>query len=137
MTVLDAYAVVALLRDEPAAAAVEALLTDPLAEPTISAINVAEVLDVLVRVHGRTATEVAERLDWLAAGGLVTVDVDDEIGRRAGALHAGHYHRTRSPLSLADCVALATALARDDALATADAPLMEAARAKGCPIKAL
>lgn len=137
MTVLDAYALVALLRDEPAAAAVEALLTDPLAEPTISAINVAEVMDVLVRIHGRSATEVAERLDWLAAGGLVTVDVDDDIGRRAGALHAGHYHRTRSPLSLADCVALATALERDDALATADAPLIEAARAEGCSVAPL
>lgn len=137
MTVLDAYAIVALLRDEPAAAAVEALLVDPHAEPKISAINVAEVMDVLVRIHGRSATEVAERLDWLAAGGLVTVAVDDDIGRRAGVLHAGHYHRTRSPLSIADCVALATAVARDDTLATADAPLLEAARAEGCAIMPL
>lgn len=137
MTVLDAYAIVALLRDEPSAATVESLLVAPSSEPMISAANVAEVMDVLVRIHGRSAVEVAERLDWLAAGGLVTIPLDDDIARRAGALHAGHYHRARSPLSLADCMALATAIAHDDALVTADPPLLAAARAERCATIAL
>lgn len=133
MTVLDAYAVIAFLRGEPAADQVQALLERPDDEAVISAANVAEVIDVLVRLYGRSAAEVGERLDWLAAGGLTTMSVDDGIGRRAGALHAGHHHRTSSPLSLADCLALATAIERDDALATADEPLLAAARAEACP----
>jgi PIN domain nuclease of toxin-antitoxin system len=130
VTVLDAYAIVALLRGEPAAQQVKGLLD---AGATLSAVNLAEVVDVLVRVHGRSAIEVGERLDWLEAGGMVVVPVDAGIGRLAGALHAGHYHRTRSPLSLADCVALATAIERDDDIATADEPLLAAARAEACP----
>ncbi len=137
MTVLDAYAVIAFLRGEEAANQVRALLERSDDEAVISAANVAEVIDVLVRVYGRSAAEVGERLDWLVAGGLVTAPIDDGIGRRAGALHAGHYHRTRSPLSLADCLALATAIEHDDALATADAPLLAAARAEACPTIAL
>lgn len=133
MTVLDAYAIVALLRGEPGADAVGRLFERPDDAPAISAANVAEVVDVLVRHYRRSSDEVAEKLDWLAVGGLGTVPVTDEIARRAGVLHAGHYHRTRSPLSLADCLCLATALDRGDSLATADAPLLEAARAERCP----
>ena len=51
--VLDAGPVVSLLLDDPAAAEVAAALTDRPAR--ISLVNVAEVLDVLVRVH-RVAT---------------------------------------------------------------------------------
>jgi predicted nucleic acid-binding protein len=80
---------------------------------------------------------VVEKLDWLAAGGLHVAAVDDAIGREAGRLHAAHYDRVRRPLSLADCLALATALTLGDVLATADAPLADAARAEGCSIVAL
>lgn len=132
MSVLDAYAIVALLRNEDSAARVEGLLADPGAA-MISAVNVAEAVDVLVRSYRHSTREVAEKLDWLAAGGLVTVPVTDVIARRAGALRAGHYHRSRSPISLSDCVALATAIARGDALATSDGPLLEVARAEACP----
>jgi uncharacterized protein with PIN domain len=132
VTVFDAYAIVALLRGEAVAQEVKALLDRQDDEAVISAANVAEVIDVLVRVHRRSAVEVGERMDWLTAGGLRTAGVDEAIGRRAGALHAAHYHRTRSPLSMADCIALATAVVRDDALATADDPLLAAARAEAC-----
>jgi predicted nucleic acid-binding protein len=137
VTVFDSYAVIALFRGEEPAAAIRTLLERADDEAAISAANVAEVVDVLVRVNGRSAVEVGERLDWLQAWGLVTVPVDDAIGRLAGALHAGHYHRTRSPLSLADCIALATALVRNDQLVTADVPLLAAARAEACPVIAL
>jgi PIN domain nuclease of toxin-antitoxin system len=135
MSVLDAYAVIAFLRNEAPADRVRGLLEDGAA--TISAVNVAEVVDVLVRAYRHPTMDVGEKLDWLAAAGLVTLPVDDDVARRAGALRAGHYHRRRSPISLADSVALATAISRADPLATSDAPLLEVARAEGCTVIAL
>ena len=58
MTVLDAYAVIALLRDEPAATAVqELLLTDE--EAALSALGVSEVVDFLVRLAGVSEDDAA------------------------------------------------------------------------------
>lgn len=131
MTVLDAQAIIAYLLDEAAAGDVEQLLTDDATECVVSAVNCAEVIDVLVRGYGRPLPDVEEKLDWLAAGGVQAVSVDAEIGRLAGRIRADDYHRTRSPLSLADCIALATAVARRDSLATADAMLAGAAERRG------
>ena len=97
---------VALLIGEPAAAPVAAMIRDPRERSVISALNVAEVIDVLVRMRGRTVAEVAEKLDWLAAGGLEVVAVEESIGRAAGRIRADHYDRRRRPISPADCVAL-------------------------------
>lgn len=87
---------------------------------------------MLVRHQGWSADEVVEKIRWLIAGGLEVVPVDEGIGRRAGLLHARHYHRTDRPLSLADCVALATALVLDRRLATSDPALLAAAGDEGC-----
>lgn len=125
MTVLDAQAVVALLLDERGADRVVGLIQR---EAAISAVNVAEVIDVIARGHKRDADEVVQRIDWLVAGGLVVVPVTDDVARAAGALRSREYHRSRNPLSLADCVALATAMSRGEPLATADRPLAETAR---------
>ena len=137
MSVLDAQAVVALLLGEPAAEEVAALLSEPGGRVSISAVNLAEVVDVLVRVIGRTFEDVAEKLDWLEAGGLDLAEVDAGIGRLAGRCHARYYHRRDSPLSMADCVALATALQLGEPLVTADAPLAAAAALEGCVVIAL
>lgn len=137
MTVLDAQAVVALLLGEPAAHKVATLIERRQEPAVISAINVAELVDVLVRAHDRSSEDVTERVDWLVAGGLEVVPVTEEIGRSAGLLRSAEYHRVRRPLSLADCVALATALGRDEALATADRPLSEAARSRGVRVHRL
>lgn len=51
MTVLDSYAVLALLRDEPAAALVQQLIEDDDAV-SLTAVGVAEVVDRLVRLAG-------------------------------------------------------------------------------------
>jgi uncharacterized protein with PIN domain len=134
VTVLDAQAIVALLRGEPAADDVAALLRDPGHHVSISAVNVAEVVDVLVRVMGRSSEEVSEKLDWLSAGGLVVVPVDEGIGRTAGRIHATRYHRRDRPLSMADCIALATALVRREPIATSDLPLVATAAAEGCDV---
>ncbi len=134
MTVLDAQALVAFLTGEPGAVEVAALLRDPGDPAVISAVNVAETLDVLVRIKGRTQEEVEERLDWLAAAGLVVVPVDDAIGRHGGRIRVNHPDRAQRPVSMADCMALTTALARGDRLATSDAPLATMARAEGCAL---
>lgn len=105
--------------------------------PQISAIHLAEVLDVLVRHQGWPADEVEEKLRWLTLGGLGVVAVDESLGLGAGRLHADHYHRSQRALSLADCAALATALALGRRLATSDPALIAAAHSEGCAAIAL
>jgi predicted nucleic acid-binding protein len=128
---------VALLIGEPAAAPVAAILRDPDDRSVLSAVNLAEVVDVLVRLRARRFDEVAEKLDWLAAGGLETVAADESVGRKAGRIRAEHYDRRLRPISLADCVALATAQALAEPLATSDAVLVEVARSEGCEVVGL
>jgi predicted nucleic acid-binding protein len=134
LTVLDAYAVVAYLRDEPCAAAVVELLRSPTA---LSAANAAEVLDQLVRVFERDADDVHADLALLAAVGMKVVPVTGEIGLIAGRLRAKHYHRERMAVSLADCVAAATALTSQSQLATSDPALASLVRSEGGEICAL
>jgi predicted nucleic acid-binding protein len=128
---------VAALTGEPAAAEVEVLLRDNVDRPRIDAVNLAEVLDVLVRLQTWPVADVAEKIDWLRAGGLEVVSIDDEIGLHAGKLHARLYHRSSCPLSLADCVAMATAQLSGQSLVTSDPALATAARAEGVSIVGL
>lgn len=105
--ILDAYALVAELRDEAAAEVVSGLLLDPdLCCRTIST-AAAETVDRVSRLSGHPPEEVA--LGLLRLGPEIT-PVDDDLGVRAGMLRAEAYHRTRSPLSLADCLVVAEAL---------------------------
>jgi PIN domain nuclease of toxin-antitoxin system len=127
-TILDAYALIAFLVDEPAAPQVEDLLRRQPA--AITSINYAEVLDRLVRAHGVPEHAVAAAMAPLLDDGLDEIDVDFRLARSAARLRSGHYHRIRCPLSLADCVCLA-AVAEGDVLATADAPMLEVADAEG------
>jgi predicted nucleic acid-binding protein len=113
------------------------LLRDADDPATITAANLAEVIDVLVRGHGNPLADVRERLDWLLASGLEVRAVDRSLGLLAGELRARFYHRQRRPLSLADCIALAAAFAASDALATSDPPLATAARELGVRVHAL
>lgn len=128
MTVLDAYAVVAYLRSEPCAGEVAHLLRSPTA---LTAVNAAEVLDQLVRVFGRGPDDVHGDLALLAHVGMELAPVTGEIGLHAGRLRARHYHRERSAVSLADCIAAATALGRQQPLATSDPALAAVVRAEG------
>lgn len=100
----------------------------------ISAVNVAEVIDFLVRVAGRPIDSVLERMDWLLVGGLTIEPVTEAMGREAGTLRAERYHRVRNRLSMADCVALATAHL---SLATSDPELAITARYLGVDVIAL
>jgi uncharacterized protein with PIN domain len=122
------------LLDEPAAAAVEGELRDPARGSRISAINLAEIVDVMIRVFEQAPDHVRAALELLEAGGLEVVPVDGDIDIEAGRLHARFYDRRTSPLSMADCVALATAMSLDEPLATSDAPLAAAAGAVGVEV---
>lgn len=134
MTVLDAYAVLAYLRDEAAAEAVGELLTTP---TMLTTVNAAEVFDQLVRVYGRNPDDVEADLALLAHTGMELTSVSAETGILAGRLRAWHYHRERMAVSLADCVAAAIALSTNYPLATADPPLANLVRAEQGKIYAL
>ena len=118
--VLDASAVLALLRDEPGAARVAALL------PTaaISAVNLAEVLIVLER-RGVPPADARRAVDALA---LDVLPVDDATAHAAAGVAAANLRRG---LSLGDCFCLATAHLTGRAAVTADrkwAPLKAGAK---------
>ncbi len=124
---LDAYAVLAFLRAEPAAGEVTRLLEDGSA--ALTAIGVAEVVDHLVRVAG--AEEEAVALDLAQLGLLECIAVSAPLGLAAGRLRARRYHRTRCAVSMAGCVAAEAARAVPTSLATSDPHLLDVCRAEG------
>lgn len=128
MTVLDAYAVVAFFRDEPCAADVAALLRG---STVLTAANATEVIDQLVRVFQLDADDVHADLALLVHAGMEIVPVTPNEGLTAGRLRSRHYHRERCAVSLADCIAAASTLARREPLATADPALAAMVRAEG------
>jgi PIN domain nuclease of toxin-antitoxin system len=131
---LDAFALIALLADEPAADDVEALLRR--GEAAITAVNLAEALDVLQRVEGISRERLESITMPLVGERMTFVAIDERIARDAADIRARRYHRTRAPVSLADCILLA-ATGESDSLATADAPLIRVAEAENVQVKVL
>ena len=127
MTVLDAYAVIAYLRAEPAASEVRPLLDG--GEATLTAIGVAEVLDHLVRLAGADEEDVA--LDLAQLRLIDGTVVDSELGLGAGRLRAHHYNRSRCQVSMADCIAAEAARQTGQPLATSDPHLLDLCRQEG------
>jgi predicted nucleic acid-binding protein len=84
----------------------------------------------MARIYVRPHVDTMNALILLESGGLHIAVVDADIGISAGGLHAKYYKRTTSPLSMADCVALATASALHEPLATSDPSLAAAAHAE-------
>jgi PIN domain nuclease of toxin-antitoxin system len=128
---LDAYAVLALLRGEPAQAHVHDLITGG-AQAGVTALGAAEVVDHLVRLAGACEDDAA--LDLAQLGLAEAVPVDAEVGLRAGLLRARHYHRVGRAVSLADCVAVETARSHHVPLATADSHLLHLCRDEGISV---
>ncbi len=124
---LDAFALIALLAEEPAADEVEALLRR--GQAAITAVNLAEALDVLQRVQGIPRQRLEALTMPLVGERCKLVPIDERIARDAADIRARRYHRTRAPISLADCLLLA-ATGESDTLATADGPLIHAAQAE-------
>ena len=133
MTVLDAYAVLAYLKGERSAAEVRPLLGA--GDASLTAVGVSEALDHLVRIAGADEEDAA--LDLAQLGLLDGIPVDSTIGAAAGRLRARHYHRTKCPVSLADCIAAEVARTRRQPLATADPPLLDVCHAEGIAITVL
>lgn len=125
MTILDAFAVLALLKGEPAAAQVQRLVNG--GGVALTAVGAAEVLDHLVRVVGISDEEAA--LDLAQLGMDDPIVVDGRVGQMAGLLRAEHHHRIRRAaglaVSMADCVAVASAALFQRALATSDPDLLD------------
>ena len=128
MTALDAFAVLAFLRGEPAADEVGTILRSP---TVLAAVNAAEVVDQLVRVFGQDPDDVHADIALLSRAGMEIAATSADVGILAGRLRAAHYHRRDRPLGMADCVAAATALDGGRPLATADPALAEMLRAEG------
>ena len=137
MTILDANAIIGGLLDEPCRKQVERLLRDKQKPARIAAVNLAEVVDQLVRVRQCNEISVDIQIDRLILGGLDVVELDEDTGRAAGRLRARHYHVRDRAVSLADCVAVATALRAGESIASSDADLVAMARDERVKVVAL
>jgi len=130
VTILDAYAVLAILKDEPAATEARPLLDGT--DSVLTALGVAEVFDHLVRVAGADEDEAA--LDIAQLGLFDGISVNSTIGAAAGRLRARRYHRTSCSVSLSDCVAAEVARSRQEPLATSDPHLLDVCHAESIPV---
>lgn len=105
MTLLDAYALVAFIAEDPAADEVEALLRG--ARPGVVVINLAEAVDVCTRVHGLGPHAAHNALGPLL-GDVLEVVVSTEVEAwRAAKPRSTYYDKGSSALSLADCLLMA------------------------------
>ena len=129
MILLDAYALIALARDEPAAEEVDGLLRDT-AGAAITSVNLFEVVDYLLRRAGWPEGEVRGGLSPLLSEAVEVLAVEYDAAWRGASLRAAHYSKGTCELSLADCILLASAGA-GDRIATPDPSVASIARALG------
>jgi uncharacterized protein with PIN domain len=128
--VLDAAPLIALLRDEPQADQIVAVVgADPASVSRVSTVTLAEISDVLERVHGWSAAVVEEAVSGILGVSLEYVAPTPEIAARAGSLRARHYRRRANAVSLGDCFVLATA-ADGGTVVTSDRALARTARSE-------
>ena len=130
MTVLlDAYALIAYMNKEPAAPTVRRLLWE--GEVAISAVQLAEVVDRMERLHGVSADEVEVVISALGIDVLVA---GYPVGAEAGRIRARRYASSGRTLSLADSFCAATAVLGELTVVTADPVLLDVAEAEGCAV---
>lgn len=125
---LDAYALEAYLNDEVLAADIVEPLILSGQQVLITGVNLAEVLDRMIRVNGARREELEDDLVEL---GLTVSGVDASMAFDVAALRAGHYHRDLRSVSIADCCAAALALDRDVPLVTSDPALLALVHEEG------
>lgn len=124
LTLLDANALIAVIRGEPATEPVLAILRQGSVAMTTA--NVAEVYDRSGRRTGLPHERLAEVIEPLFEGPIMPIAVDLDLARRAGAIRSQHYHRSRRSLALADCVLLAAA-GSNDRIASSDSDVLTVA----------
>jgi uncharacterized protein with PIN domain len=128
MIVLDAYALTAMLADEPAAQEVGELIANE--GVAIPSPNLAEAVDRLGRIYGLTFESTRSAVETLEQGTELQIRaLEREHAWCAARLRIEHYHRTRRPLSLGDCLLLA-AVGKDERVATADPHVLDTAEAE-------
>lgn len=124
--VLDASAVVSILRGEPGAVAASEAAVDG----SVPAINLAEARDRLLRSM-RDRPAVISAFELLLARGLRVLPCDRELAERAADLRAAHYDRRHTAVSIADCFAIAAAHRAEAALISCDEAQLRVAAATG------
>jgi predicted nucleic acid-binding protein len=134
MAVFDASPLVAVLLGEPGGLVSGRMLADSSAEHAICALNAAEVLDRVSRESEERAGEVASAMQLWFDAGVHVVPLDWELAQRTAELRSLHYHRTRAPVSLADCSAIALSQRMTAELVTSDATQARIARAEGVAV---
>jgi PIN domain nuclease of toxin-antitoxin system len=121
VTVLDAFAVIALFKGEPAGGRAQALIEG--GGCALTTLGLAEVVDHLVRLAGASEEEAV--LDVAQLGLDDPIELDEGTAIHAALLRARHYDRKTCQVSLADCVAAGGAHARQTAVATSDPHLLD------------
>lgn len=124
MILLDAYALVAFVAGGPAHREVRTLIRE--GDCAVATVNLAEVFDVLERTRRVPPARAKDAIDPLLDGPVDPIALTVELAREAASIRARHYHRTARPLSLADCVLLASGSA-GDSVATADPDVLAVA----------
>ena len=112
---LDTFAVLAWLQDEPSASAVESILQDAKrdgAELLMTLINLGELYYILRR--SLSAVETRALLDMILDLPVRAIPVSEDLVWEAAEIKA------RNPLSYADCFAVAAARREGAALVTGD-----------------
>lgn len=134
MILLDAYALIALLLDEPPAAEVDSMVRT--GDCAVVSVNLAEVLDHLLRRRSVPPDAIAESVGPLLDEVIEVRPVGTDAAWRASTIRATHYRRKVAELSLADCLLLASARI-DDEIATSDPVIATVARAEKIALRAL
>ncbi len=133
MTILDAFAVIALLKGEPAADEVRRIIHG--GGCALTTLGVAEIVDHVVRVVGATDEDAV--LDIAQLDLDAPVVLDDVTATMAAILRARHYNRKTRAVSLADCVVAQVARAGNTAVVTSDPHLLDLCRDEGIDFIAL
>jgi uncharacterized protein with PIN domain len=131
VTFLDAYALIALVVDEPAAGPVEKLLRAHVCR--VSVIHLAEAVDVSHRRHDVATADIRSVLGPLFYEDVELVPPDEDDAWRAAEVRGQYYKAKTCELSLADCFLLAHAKDGED-VATSDPAIVEVARAEGIAV---
>lgn len=129
VTLLDAFAVIAYLHDDPAGSEVQQLIRA--GDCAMATANYTEVVDREVRVHDIPEAQAIEGLSAFIENLVELRPLTEATAVRAGRLRAAHYDRNPSALSLADCILLATAVPGTDRITTSDPAVATVARAEG------
>ncbi|MHB8512155.1 MAG: PIN domain-containing protein [Actinomycetota bacterium] len=135
MVLIDATGLIALLANERASKEVESILRAR--EGAVVSVNLAEAIDVLCRVIKLDQAAVEDRLIPLVSTVMPVVAIGELEARVAAGFRVEHYHHRDTPLSLADCLLLATASIRGAEIATSDQALIKAASRVHVPVRKL